>query len=338
MNDELLQLARRMPKAELHLHIEGSLEPDMAFRLAERNGVELPYPNVEILRAAYAFNNLQEFLDVYYSGMSVLRTEEDFYDLTWAYLERAHCDNVVHVEMFFDPQAHLERGIPLNVQIDGIRRALEHGKERLGISFKLILSFLRHLSEEHAFNTLEMAAPFLQQVDGFGLDSSEVGHPPEKFARVFAECKKLGFKLTAHAGEEGPPGYVHQALDLLSVDRIDHGNQSLEDAGLVQRLVDEGKTLTVCPLSNLKLRVVKTMDQHPILTMLNQQLKATVNSDDPAYFGGYINDNYRALIEHLPVTRTHLYQLARNAFEGSWISAEEKAEHLLRLDRVFSPD
>lgn len=337
MNEELFQLARRMPKAELHLHIEGSLEPDMAFRLAERNGVKLPYPNVETLRAAYAFNNLQEFLDVYYSGMSVLRTEEDFYDLTRAYLERAHRDNVVHVEMFFDPQAHLERGIPMDVQISGIRRALEHGKEQLGISFKLILSFLRHLSEEHAFNTLEMAAPFLTQVDGFGLDSSELGNPPEKFTRVFAECRRLGFKITAHAGEEGPPGYVHQALDLLSVDRIDHGNQSLEDAALVQRLAEEGKTLTLCPLSNLKLRVVKTMDQHPILTMLNQRLKATVNSDDPAYFGGYINDNYRALLEHLPVTRTHLYQLARNAFEGAWISAEEKTEHLSRLDRVFSP-
>ena len=337
MNDELFQLARQMPKAELHLHIEGSLEPDMAFRLAERNGVKLPYPNVETLRAAYAFNNLQEFLDVYYSGMSVLRTEEDFYDLTRAYLERAHRDNVVHVEMFFDPQAHLERGIPMAVQISGIRRALDHGKEQLGISFKLILSFLRHLSEEHAFNTLEMAAPFLAQVDGFGLDSSELGNPPEKFTRVFAECRKLGFKITAHAGEEGPPGYVHQALDLLSVDRIDHGNQSLEDAALVQRLADEGKTLTLCPLSNLKLRVVKTMDQHPILTMLNHRLKATVNSDDPAYFGGYINDNYRALLEHLPVTRTHLYQLARNAFEGAWISVEEKTEHLSRLDRVFSP-
>ena len=337
MNDELFQLARRMPKAELHLHIEGSLEPDMAFRLAERNGVKLPYPNVETLRAAYAFNNLQEFLDVYYSGMSVLRTEEDFYDLTLAYLERAHRDNVVHVEMFFDPQAHLERGIPMDVQISGIRRALEHGKEQLGITFRLILSFLRHLSEEHAFNTLEMAAPFLTQVDGFGLDSSELGNPPEKFTRLFAECRRLGFKITAHAGEEGPPGYVHQALDLLSVDRIDHGNQSLEDAALVQRLAEEGKTLTLCPLSNLKLRVVKTMDQHPILTMLNQRLKATVNSDDPAYFGGYINDNFRALLEHLPVTRTHLYQLARNAFEGAWISTEEKTEHLSRLDRVFSP-
>ena len=338
MNEELVLLAHRMPKAELHLHIEGSLEPEMVFRLAERNGVRLAYPSVEALRAAYAFNNLQEFLDVYYSGMSVLRKEEDFYDLTWAYLQRVHRDNVVHVEMFFDPQAHLERGIPLHVQISGIRQALENGRERLGISFKLILSFLRHLSEESAFKTLEMAIPFLNQVDGFGLDSSEIGNPPEKFARVFAECRKLGSNITVHAGEEGPPGYVYQALDLLRVDRIDHGNQSLEDPALVQRLADEGKTLTICPLSNLKLCVVKAMDQHPILTMLTQRVKATVNSDDPAYFGGYINDNYRALIEHLPVTRTHLYQLARNAFEGAWISEEEKAEHIQQLDRVFATD
>jgi len=336
VDDELVLLAHRMPKAELHLHIEGSLEPEMVFRLAERNGVRLAHPSVEALRAAYAFNNLQEFLDVYYSGMSVLRKEEDFYDLTWAYLQRVHRDNVVHVEIFFDPQAHLERGIPLNVQISGIRQALKNGKERLGISFKLILSFLRHLSEESAFKTLEMATPFLSQVDGFGLDSSEIGNPPEKFARVFAECRKLGSKITAHAGEEGPPGYVYQALDLLRVDRIDHGNQSLEDTALVQRLADEGKTLTVCPLSNLKLCVVKAMDRHPILNMLTKRLKATVNSDDPAYFGGYIHDNYRALIEHLPVTRAHLYQLARNAFEGAWISQEEKGEHIQQLDRVFA--
>ncbi len=335
MSDELLRLAQRMPKAELHLHIEGSLEPEMTFHLAERNGVRLPYPNVEALRAAYAFKNLQEFLDVYYSGMSVLRKDEDFYDLTWAYLQRAHRDNVVHAEIFFDPQAHIERGIPLHVQISGIRQALEKGRQQLGISFKLILSFLRHLPEDSAFNTLEMAAPYLNQVDGFGLDSSEIGNPPEKFARVFAECRKRGFKITAHAGEEGPPGYVSQALDLLQVDRIDHGNQSLEDAALVERLAAEGTTLTVCPLSNLKLRVVKAMDQHPILSMLNQRVRATVNSDDPAYFGGYLNDNYRAIIEHLPVTRADLYRLARNAFEGAWISEPEKAEHIQTLDGVF---
>jgi adenine deaminase len=336
MNEELLQLAQRMPKAELHLHIEGSLEPELAFRLAKRNGVQLNYPSVEALRAAYAFNNLGEFLDIYYTGMSVLLKEEDFYDLTWAYLQRAHRDNVVHVEIFFDAQAHLERGIPLDVQISGIRRALQDGKEQLDITFRLILSFLRHLSEENAFDTLKLAQPFLDQLDGFGLDSSEIGHPPEKFARVFARCRDLGFKITVHAGEEGPPNYVYQALDLLQVDRIDHGNQSLDDAALVQRLADEGKTLTVCPLSNLKLCVVKGMDQHPILTMLKQGLKATINSDDPAYFGGYVNDNYRALIAHLPVTREDLYQLARNAFEGAWVSAEEKAEHLNKLNRAFA--
>ena len=336
MNEDLLRLVQRMPKAELHLHIEGSLEPEMTFRLAERNGVTLPYSSIEALRAAYAFNNLQEFLDVYYNGMSVLRTEEDFYDLTWAYLQRAHRDHVVHVEIFFDPQAHLERGIPLDVQIRGIRHALENGTMQLGISFRLILSFLRHLSEASAFNTLERALPFLHQIDGFGLDSSEIGNPPQKFAGLFAECRKLGRKTTAHAGEEGPPEYVSQALDVLQVDRIDHGNRSLEQPALVQRLADTGTTLTVCPLSNVKLRVVKAMDQHPILTMLNKGLKATVNSDDPAYFGGYINDNYHALIEHLPITRQHLHQLARNAFEGAWISTEEKAGHLKALDRAFA--
>lgn len=300
MNDTLLSLAQRMPKAELHLHIEGTLEPELMFRLAERNGVRLNYPSVEALRAAYAFNNLQEFLDLYYVGMSVLLKEEDFYDLTWAYLQRVHQDNVVHVELFFDAQAHLARGISLNVQIRGIRRALQDGKERLGISFRLILSFLRHLSEASALETLKLAEPLLDQLDGFGLDSSELGHPPEKFVRVFAKCRELGFKITVHAGEEGPPAYVAQAMDLLRVDRIDHGNRSLEDAGLVQRLAHAGTTLTVCPLSNLKLCVVKAMNQHQILTMLNEGLKATVNSDDPAYFGGYVNDNYRALIESLP--------------------------------------
>jgi adenine deaminase len=336
MNEELLQLVQQMPKAELHLHIEGSLEPEMAFRLAERNGVRLNYPSVNSLRSAYAFNNLQEFLDIYYTCMSVLLKEEDFYDLTWAYLKRVHQDNVVHVEMFFDSQVHLERGIPLEVQISGIRRALQDGQEQLGISSKLILSFLRHLPEAHAFETLKLAQPFLDQLDGFGLDSSEIGHPPEKFARVFARCRELGFKTTAHAGEEGPSDYVYQALDLLQVDRIDHGNHSLDDAALVQRLTEEGKTLTVCPLSNLKLCVVKHLDQHPILTMLKQGLKATINSDDPAYFGGYVNDNYRALIEHLPVTREDLYQLARNSFEGAWIGAQEQAAHLQQLDKVFA--
>lgn len=336
MKSELLQLAEKMPKAELHLHIEGSLEPELVFKLAKRNHVDLNFASVEELKAAYSFNNLQEFLDVYYAGMSVLITEDDFYDLTWAYLKRVHQDKVVHVEIFFDPQAHLERGIPLGVQLAGIHGALEAGKATLGISYRLILSFLRHLPEADALKTLELAEPYLDQLDGFGLDSSEKGHPPENFARVFAACKKLGKPITVHAGEEGPPEYVWQALDLLQVDRIDHGNRALEDDTLVQRLVKEGQTLTVCPLSNLKLCVVDELPQHPLVKMLDLGLKATVNSDDPAYFGGYMLDNYRAVIENLPLTREHLHQLARNAFEGSWLDAADKQKHLAAVDAVFS--
>src|SRR6476660_7387017 len=292
MNAQFLQLSHQMPKAELHLHIEGSLEPEMVFRLAERNGVRLNYPDVDSLRAAYAFNNLQEFLDIYYTGMSVLRKEEDFYELTWAYLKRVHQDNVVHVEMFFDAQMHLERGIPRNVQVGGIRRALQDGKEQLGISSKLILSFLRHLSEAHAFETLKLAQPFLDQLDGFGLDSSELGHPPEKFARVFARCRVLGLRLVAHAGEEGPPAYIWSALDVLKVERIDHGVQAVHDAALMQRLAQDRIALTVCPLSNQKLQVFPDLANHNLGRLLDAGLAATVNSDDPAYFGGYINDNF----------------------------------------------
>ncbi len=336
MKTDLIRLVESMPKAELHLHLEGSLEPEMVFRLAKRNGVNLDYPDVAALRTAYAFHNLQEFLDIYYAGMAVLQTEEDFYDLTRAYLHRVHCDKVVHAEVFFDPQAHLQRGVPMEVQIRGIRRALEETQQTMGISFRLILSFLRHLSEESAFETLALATPFLDKLDGFGLDSSELGHPPEKFTRVFARCRELGFKTTAHAGEEGPPEYVQQALDLLKVDRIDHGNRSLEDAALIARLVREGKTLTVCPLSNFKLQVVKQLARHPVPVMLEQGLKVTINSDDPAYFGGYITDNYRALIEHLAITREQLHRLARNSFEGSWLDAAEKAKHLAAVDQVFA--
>lgn len=328
MDQTLLALAQKLPKAELHLHIEGSMEPEMVFALAQRNGVELDYPDVETLRAAYAFHNLQEFLDVYYAGMAVLQQEQDFYDLTWAYLERIHADNVVHVEIFFDPQAHLERGVALEVQMNGILRALEHGEAELGISYRLILAFLRHLSEQSAFETLELAQPFYARIDGFGLDSSELGHPPQKFARVFARCRTLGFKITVHAGEEGPPEYVHQALDLLQVDRIDHGNRALEDEKLVQRLAQEQIPLTVCPLSNLKLRVVKGLAHHPILTMLEKNLLVSVNSDDPAYFGGYINANFRVLLENLPLTRAHLQQLVCNSFSGSWLSDADKQRHI----------
>lgn len=336
MNSELLELASKMPKAELHLHIEGSLEPELVFKLARRNQVKLSYAGVEELRSAYSFNNLQKFLDVYYAGMSVLLTEDDFYDLTWAYLKKVHAEGVVHVEIFFDPQAHLERGVPLGIQLAGIHGALEAGKATLGISYRLILSFLRHLSEASALETLEAARHYLDRLDGFGLDSSEQGHPPEKFARVFAECKKLGKPITVHAGEEGPPDYVWQALDLLKVDLIDHGNRALEDDALVERLVKEGKTLTVCPLSNLSLAVVDDLKKHPLLTMLDKGLKVTVNSDDPAYFGGYLLDNYQAVIENLPLTREQLHQLARNAFEGAWLNEEDKQKHLADVDAVFS--
>lgn len=334
MDETLLAMVQKLPKAELHLHIEGSMEPEMVFTLAQRNGVELAYSDVDTLRAAYAFNNLQEFLDVYYAGMAVLQQEQDFYALTWAYLERAHADNVVHVEIFFDPQAHLERGVALEVQMGGILRALEHGEQELGISFRLILSFLRHLSEQSAFEMLELAQPFYARIDGFGLDSSELGHPPQKFARVFARCRALGFKITVHAGEEGPPEYVHQALDLLQVDRIDHGNRALEDEKLVQRLVQEQIPLTVCPLSNLKLQVVEELTHHPILTMLEKGLLVSVNSDDPAYFGGYVNANFRALLENLPLTRAHLQQLVCNSFAGSWLSAADKQRHMDSVRRL----
>ncbi|WLD58826.1 adenosine deaminase [Salinispirillum sp. LH 10-3-1] len=336
MTAELIALAERVPKVELHLHIEGSLEPELMFALAQRNGVALPYDSVEAVRAAYQFSNLQEFLDLYYQGMSVLQTEQDFYDLTMAYLQRIHADNVVHTEVMFDPQGHLERGIAFETVFNGIERALRDGERQMEISYRLIMSFLRHLSEESAFDTLREAEPFLGRIDAVGLDSSEKGHPPEKFARVFARCRDLGLRLTAHAGEEGPPDYVWQAIDGIGVDRIDHGNRALEDEALVAELVERKLTLTVCPLSNLKLCVVDDMAQHPILDMLKRGLKATVNSDDPAYFGGYVNDNYRALIAHLPLTHSHLYDLVRNGFDGAWMTNAERQKHIRTLDQAFS--
>ena len=321
-----------VPKAELHLHIEGSLEPEMMFALAKRNGVALPYASVEEVSAAYQFNNLQEFLDLYYLGMQALVEEQDFYDLTLAYLERVHADNVRHVEIFFDPQGHTERGVAFDTVITGILRALDEGQERLGISYKLIMCFLRHLSEEEAFATLEEAMPWLDRIEGVGLDSSEVGHPPEKFARVFAKCRELGLKLVAHAGEEGPPDYVWQALDTLGIDRIDHGNRALEDTGLVERIVTDGTTLTVCPLSNLKLCVIDEIGESPVKVMLERGLKATVNSDDPSYFGGYINDNYRAIADALDLSIEDLAQLAANSFTGSFQSEDERASLLAEVE------
>ncbi|MBL8650870.1 MAG: adenosine deaminase [Sphingopyxis sp.] len=320
-----------LPKAELHLHIEGSLEPELMFDLAQRNGVAIPFASVEEVRAAYAFSNLQDFLDIYYQGMGVLIAEQDFHDLTAAYLARAHADNVRHVEIFFDPQGHTERGIAFEAVITGITRALDDARAQHGITSKLILCFLRHLSEAEAEATLDEALPFLTRIDGVGLDSSEVGHPPSKFARVFARAKNLGLKIVAHAGEEGPPEYVHEALDILKVDRIDHGNRSLEDPALVARLAREGMTLTVCPLSNLKLCVVDDMTAHPLKTMLDAGLAATVNSDDPSYFGGYVGANYLAVADALDLSKDELVTLARNSFTGSFLGEEAKARHLAAI-------
>lgn len=336
MTSALIDLASKAPKVELHLHLEGSLEPELMFALAERNGITLPYADIEAVREAYQFGNLQEFLDLYYQGMSVLQAEADFYDLTWAYLKRIHADNVVHTEVMFDPQAHLERGIAFDTVLSGIERALQQGERELGISYRLIMSFLRHLSEESAFETLAIAEPYLDRIHAAGLDSGEKGHPPEKFERVFARCRELGQRITVHAGEEGPPAYVWQAIDQLKVDRIDHGNRAMEDPALVQALVERGYTLTVCPLSNHKLQVIDDLKQHPIKAMLAAGLKATINSDDPAYFGGYVNDNYGALIDQGLIDRDQLLTLLENGFDGAWIDDTTRAAHKARLAQVFA--
>lgn len=330
--DERAAFIAGLPKAELHLHIEGSLEPELMFTLAQRNHVAIPFASVEEVRAAYAFSNLQDFLDIYYQGMGVLRSERDFHDLTAAYCTRAHADNVRHVEIFFDPQGHTARGVAFETVLNGITRALDDAAASHGMTSRLIMCFLRHLSEAEAEATLDEALPYLDRIAGVGLDSSEVGHPPAKFERVFARARGLGLKIVAHAGEEGPPAYVHEALDLLKVDRIDHGNRSLEDAALVARLADEGMTLTVCPLSNLKLCVVGDMAGHPLKTMLGAGLKATVNSDDPSYFGGYVNANYLAVADALDLSKDDLLTLARNSFAGSFLDDTDKAKHLAAID------
>ena len=327
-------LIDRLPKAELHLHIEGSLEPEMLFDLAARNGVAIPFASADEVRAAYSFSNLQDFLDIYYQGMSVLLAEEDFFDLTWAYLQRAAADNVRHVEIFFDPQGHTERGIAFTTVLNGIERALKQGEVQLGISYRLIMCFLRHLSEDEAFATLAEAEPYLARIHGVGLDSSELGHPPGKFERVFARARALGLHVTAHAGEEGPPEYVREALDLLKVERIDHGNRALEDAGLTERIAAEAITLTVCPLSNLRLCVIGDMAQSPVQRMLDAGLKVTINSDDPAYFGGYVNDNFRAVTQALDLSEQQIVQLARNSFTGSFLPVDAQARHLAAIDEV----
>ncbi len=327
-------LIRALPKAELHLHIEGSLEPEQMFEFAERNNVSLPFKTVEDIRAAYEFSNLQEFLDIYYQGMSVLLTRQDFHDLTYAYLKRVHADNCRHVEIFFDPQGHTERGVPFEFAIEGILSGLEQGRIDFDISSHLILSFLRHLSEDSAFETLAQAEPYLDKILGVGLDSSELGHPPSKFERVFEKARKMGLKSFAHAGEEGPPEYVYEALDLLKTDRIDHGNRSLEDEALVARLAKEKMFLTVCPLSNLKLCVVDDLKNHPLKIMLNKGLKATVNSDDPSYFGGYLNDNYLHTAEAIDLSAEDILTLVQNSFEGAYLSKERKATLMAEFEAV----
>jgi adenosine deaminase len=332
LNEELRLTLQAMPKAELHIHIEGSLEPELIFELAQRNGVSLPYPTVEALRQAYAFSDLQSFLDIYYAGASVLLTEQDFYDMTAAYLARAHADNVRHAEIFFDPQTHTARGVAMHTVINGIWRACEDSP----VSASLIMCFLRHLSEEEAIATLEEAIPFRDRIIGVGLDSSEVGHPPEKFARVFERARNLGLHLVAHAGEEGPPAYIESALDVLNVERIDHGVRCLDDPELVQRLVREQMALTVCPLSNIKLRVFDVMGDHNLRRLLDAGLAATVNSDDPAYFGGYVNDNYLAAFEALPLDATHARQLARNSFAAAFLEPEQKRAYLAEVDQFFA--
>lgn len=330
-NDARNALIDALPKAELHLHIEGSLEPEMLFALAQRNGVAIPFASVDAVRAAYNFSNLQDFLDIYYQGMGVLLVEQDFYDLTFAYLQRAHADNVRHVEIFFDPQGHTERGVSFDTAIGGIVRALDAGQDTFGISHRLIMCFLRHLDEQAAFATLAQAEPWLHRIAGVGLDSSELGHPPSKFERVFAAAKAKGLKIVAHAGEEGPPDYVWEALDRLKVDRIDHGNRALEDAALVQRIVADGQTLTVCPLSNLKLCVIDRIEDSPVKRMLDLGIRATVNSDDPAYFGGYVNANFKAVAAALDLSRDQIVQLAQNSFTGSFLSVAEQEKHVSAL-------
>ena len=334
-SSQLPALLCGMPKTELHIHIEGSLEPELIFALAKRNQVRLNYANVEELRSAYAFTDLQSFLDIYYAGASVLQQPQDFYDMAWAYFLRAKADNVVHAEIFFDPQTHTERKVSMRTVITGLHNACVDAKEKLGISSSLILCFLRHLSEASAFETLEQAIPFKDMLIGVGLDSSERGHPPEKFERVFKRAHQLGLKAVAHAGEEGPPAYIWSALDVLKAERIDHGVQAVHDAALMQRLAKERVPLTVCPLSNLKLCVFSDLKQHNLGQMLAQGLCVMINSDDPAYFGGYMNENFLQTFAALNLNASHAYQLACNSFEAAFVDEAQKLSWRVQLDACF---
>jgi len=329
---QISPFVQSLPKAELHLHIEGSFEPELMFEIARRNGIDLPFASVEEIRKAYDFSNLQDFLDIYYQGMNVLHTEQDFYDLTYAYLSRVAAQNVRHVEIFFDPQGHTGRGVEFATVFNGIWRALEDGEKNFEISFRLIMCFLRHLDEADAFKTLDQAEPFTDRIHAVGLDSSEMGFPPSGFERVFAKARQQGYLTVAHAGEEGPPSYVKEALDLLKVSRIDHGNRALEDAELTARLAASAMPLTVCPLSNLKLCVVDSLESHPLPGMLEAGLVVTLNSDDPAFFGGYINENYQAMLDYLPIDETILAGIARNSINASFAEDSRKRELLDELD------
>lgn len=329
-----IELIQALPKAELHVHIEGTFEPELMFAIAQRNHIDIPYKSVDEVKQAYNFHNLQSFLDIYYAGANVLVVEQDFYDLAMAYFEKCAADKVVHTEMFFDPQTHTDRGIAFAVVINGLQHACDEAKAKFGITSHLIMCFLRHLSEEAAFKTLEQALPFKDQIIAVGLDSSEVGHPPAKFERVFAKAREEGFLVVAHAGEEGPAEYVWEALDLLKVNRVDHGVRSEEDPKLMQRLIAEKMPLTVCPLSNLKLCVVDDMAKHNIRRLLQQGVHVTVNSDDPSYFGGYMNDNFIAIAEALDLSNNELKQLAKNSFEASFISDAEKQKWFQQIDAL----
>lgn len=328
------ELIQSLPKAELHVHIEGTFEPELMFEIAQRNQVDIPYASVDDLKKAYDFHNLQSFLDIYYAGANVLLHEQDFYDLTYAYFEKCKADNVVHTEIFFDPQTHTDRGVAFETVINGIERACQDAKTKLGISSYLIMCFLRHLSEEAAFETLAQAKPYQDKIIGVGLDSSEVGHPPSKFERVFSEAKAQGYLIVAHAGEEGPPEYIWEALDLLQVNRIDHGVRSEEDDKLMARLISEKMPLTVCPLSNLKLCVVDDMQQHNIKRLLDQGVNVMVNSDDPAYFGGYMNDNFYAITDALDLSAQDIRQLASNSFQASFLPESEKTEWMKKVASI----
>src|ERR1700678_401976 len=325
-----------LPKCELHVHIEGTLEPELMFSLAARNNIVLPFQSVQAVRQAYQFTQLQDFLDIYYRGMSVLITEQDFFDLAWAYLLRAQADNVRHVEMFFDPQGHTSRGVAFETVVNGLHRACRAASSELGISASLIMCFLRHLEEDDAERTFDEAHPHLGKIIGVGLDSSEAGRPPSLFKNVFRRARDAGLHLFAHAGEEGPPDYVWQALDVLGVERVDHGNRSLEDDTLVRRLARDRTPLTVCPLSNLKLQVIKDLRQHPLRHMMDRDLVVTLNSDDPAYFGGYVNDNYRALQRSLGLTREEIVAVARNSFSAAMMTPDDRRQALADFDDALA--